>query len=111
MVNGLGGEISRITYADERGRLYSAEHIAAGAPVGLTPKNVPEVPQPVQTMRQVYLNSNWSIGTQGIGSAPQRYLRPNSYLAEMDDSPFLEPALMNARTRKCHAVIVGLLKE
>lgn len=111
MLNGLGAEISRITYADDKGRLYSAEHIAAGARVALTPKNVPEVPQPVQTMRQVYLTGNWLIGPQGLGSAPQRYLRPNSYLAEMDDSPFLEDALRNARTRKCHAVIVGLLKE
>ncbi|HEY7309407.1 MAG TPA: hypothetical protein VH643_08630 [Gemmataceae bacterium] len=111
MVNALGAEITLITYADEHGRLYSGEHIAAGAPASLTPKNVPEVPQPVQTMRQVYLSSNWLIGAQGIASAPQRYLRPNSYLAEVDDSPFLEDALRKARTRKCHAVIMGVLKE
>jgi hypothetical protein len=32
-------------------------------------------------------------------------------MAEVDDSPFLDDALRNAKTRKCHAVVVGLLKE
>lgn len=105
MVNGLGAEIRRFTYADDKGNIHVAENIAPGARVSLTEKNL--IPAPVQPMRQLYVSSNWLIGKHVLASDPQRYLAPRSYLAEVDDSPFVEDALRNAGSRKCRALIVG----
>jgi hypothetical protein len=110
MVNGLRAAIRRFVYLDEKGLLHTAEHIAAGAPAILTPKNREAVPK-IETMRSVFLSSSWPSSIQNVATTPQRSLRPRSYMAEVDDSPFLDDALRNAKTRKCHAVVVGLLKE
>jgi hypothetical protein len=110
MVNALGAEIRRFVYIDEKGLLHTAEHIAAGSRAVLTPKNREVVPTG-ETMRSVFLSPNWPSSIQNVAMAPQRGLRPRSYMAEVDDSPFLEDALRNAKTRKCHAVVVGLLNE
>jgi hypothetical protein len=111
MVNGLGAEIRRFWYADENGAAYTAKEVAPGARVLLTAldDNIP--PQPVETMRQVFLSDNWLMTMQTIPQAPLRRLRPRNYLAELDDSLFLEDALPDARTRKCHALVLGLLKK
>jgi len=111
MVNGLGAEIRRFWYVDEKGIPYFTAQVAAGARAVLTPINVSEIaPGAIESMRQV-LGSNWLTSMQTFTTNPQRRLRPRSYLAELDDSPFLEDALRNARTRKCRALVVGYLKE
>jgi hypothetical protein len=110
MVNGLRVAIRHFVYLDEKGLLHTAEHIAAGAEAVLTPKNREGVPA-METMRRVFLNPSWPSAIQNVATTPQRSLRPRSYMAEVDDSPFLDDALHNAKTRKCHAVVVGLLNE
>ncbi|HEY7426191.1 MAG TPA: hypothetical protein VH682_18315 [Gemmataceae bacterium] len=109
--NRLGAEMRRFSYKDEKGQLYTAEHVAAGAEAKLKLENVGEMPELTRTIRSVFLSPSWLDSMQGLASAPLHYLRPRSYLAEMDDSPFLEPALRTAKTRKCRSVVVGFLSD
>ncbi len=111
MVNGLGAEIRRFWYVDEKEQPYFAAQVAPGARAILTPMNGQGFKEDLtQPMRSV-LGGTWLTTMQTISTNPLRRLRPRSYLAELDDSPFLEDALPNARTRKCRALVVGYLKD
>ena len=110
-VNGLGVEIRRLWYADEKGQVFAAAQIAPGARSILSPKNEELPPLRTETPRALLLNENWAIAMQTMTQAPLRRMRPRSYLAEVDDSPFLEDALRDAGTRKCHALVLGILQE
>jgi hypothetical protein len=111
IVNGLGAEVRRFWYADEKGQLYTAEQVAPGARAILTMENKEAPPAQAQTLRAIFVNENWVSAIQGMTLNTQRLLRPRSYLAELDDSPFLEDALRYAKTRKCHALVLGTLRE
>jgi hypothetical protein len=110
MVNGLGTAIQHFWYADEGGQMYKAENIAAGAKALLTPTEKETLPP---TMNPWYLPSigGWMPRMRDVATTPQRYLRPGNYLAEVDDSPFLEDSLRHARKRKVHALIVGFRQQ
>jgi len=113
MVNGLGTAIRHFWYADAQGQIHEAKDIAPGARTLLTPTEK-ECPVNARTLRDhLFGPGNMSFMTtlQLMGQAPQNYLRPGSYLAEVEASPFLEDALRNARTRKLHAFIVGFGKQ
>jgi hypothetical protein len=106
MVNGLSVEIRRFCYADDAGQIYEAENVAAGARVKLS-RSEKEIQALTMNLGSLLSSSNWMNGMQQLAANPQRYLRPGEYLAEVDDSPFLEDALRNARKRKAHALVVG----
>ena len=110
MVNGLGAEIRRFWYADNDKLVYTATDVAPGARVTLEAANADIPEQPGEELRLTYLSDNWLMKMQEILQTPLRRLRPRSYLAELDDSPFLEDALPGAGTRKCHAFVLGLMK-
>jgi hypothetical protein len=110
MVNGLGAAIRRFWYADNDKLVYTAADVTPGARVNLEAANVDIPDQPGEELRQIYLSDNWLLKMQEILQTPLRRLRPSSYLAELDDSPFLEDALPGAGTRKCHVFVLGLMK-
>ena len=110
MVNWLGAEIRRFWYADNDKLVYTAADVAPRASVTLEPANADIPDQPGEDLRLIYLSDNWLLKMQEILQTPLRRLRPHSYLAELDDSPFLEDALAGAGTRKCHAFVLGLIK-
>jgi hypothetical protein len=106
MVNGLGKDIRRFWYADAKGQIHSADNIGPGARamLALTEK---ESLAPTANVKDVFPFTSWTTKITDLTEHPQRYLRLGLYLAEVDDSPFLEVALPSARTRKLHALIVG----
>jgi hypothetical protein len=106
MVNHLGVEIRRFSYADDKGQIHVADDIAAGAPAKLK-RSEKELQAQTVNAASVLSSTSWMSGMQQMAANPQRYLRPDSYLAEVDESPFLEDALRNARKVKAHALIVG----
>lgn len=106
MVNGLGAAISHFWYADDKGQIHAAENVAAGARAMLT-RTEKECQAQAKTMRSILSGISWMSGMQQLAASPEHYLRPGLYLAEVDDSPFLEDALRNAKKRKVHALIVG----
>jgi hypothetical protein len=109
MVNGLSKDIRRFWFADAKGQFHKAENIAPGAKTMLT-LTEKETLASTTNVKDVFLTS-WVSKIKDLAEHPQRYLRPGLYLAELDDSPFLEDALPNARTRKLHAIVVGFGRQ
>jgi hypothetical protein len=42
---------------------------------------------------------------------PLGFLTPLSYIAVLDEAPFVEDGLRNARNRKCRSIVLGMMKE
>jgi|SRR5579884_148967 len=106
MVNGLSKDIHRFWFADAKGQLHTAKNVAPGAKTMLT-LTEKETLASTTNVKDVFL-TNWVAKIKDLAEHPQHYLRPGLYLAELEDSPFLEDALPNARTRKLHALVVGI---
>jgi len=111
MVNGLGAAIRRFWYADAKGQIHMAEIVAPGARALLTLTEM-ECQGQANAMRSLLSGPNKLMSNrQMVVRNPQHYLHAGLYLAEVDDSPFLEDALRNAGTRKLHAIVVGFGKQ
>jgi hypothetical protein len=104
MVNLLGSAIQRFWYADDKGAIHVAENVAPGARTTL---KLTEKQSEAATTSILSLGGEWMSSMQLLTANPQRYVRPGGYLAELDDSPFLEDALRNAKKRKLHALVLG----
>lgn len=109
MVNGLGTTIHRFWFADAKGQFHTAEDIAPGARAPL--KRTEKETQVVATNWSLSLSGSWMSQAKELPVRAEHYLRPGNYLAEVDDSPFLEDPLRNAKKRKAHALIVGFRKQ
>ncbi len=106
MVNGLSKDIRHFWFADAKGQFHTAENVAPGAKTLLT-LTEKETLASTANVKDVFL-TNWVSNIKDLAERPQRYLRPGLYLAELEDSPFFEDCLPNARTRKLHALVVGI---
>ncbi|HEY7330593.1 MAG TPA: hypothetical protein VH592_23335 [Gemmataceae bacterium] len=108
MVNGLGAAVRRFWYADAKGQIHVAEDIGPGAKamLKLTEK---ESHVALRSLRSILVGNtlNWMNTMQSMLKNPPVYLSPGVYLAEIEESPFLEDALRNARTQRLHALVVG----
>jgi hypothetical protein len=111
MVNWLGARVLHFWYADDKGELYAAQDVAAGAPAELTPADKLLAPVPVESPMEVLRASISLSRMDSFIKQPERYLTPRTYLAELDDSPFLEDGLRDCRTRRCRAVVLGMVKK
>ena len=127
-VNGLGADIKKLTVADERGRLYVAGPVAAGARVSLQPTGrdlPPEAPKEQAPpgppggfappaaptgLRSIY-GDDWLRAAQSIRLSPEKYLAPLRYVADVDGGPFVEDGLPKAGSARRSAVVIGILKE
>jgi hypothetical protein len=108
MVNGLGAAVLQFWYADAKGQIHAAEGVGPGAKAVLTQTEKESLVQPNRMQSILTGNAtNWMNTMKQIVLNPSNYLRPGMYVAEVDDSPFLEDALRNARTRRLHAIVVG----
>jgi hypothetical protein len=43
--------------------------------------------------------------------SPADYLRPGTYLAVIDDSPFLDQGLRRTQSRRARSIVFGIMKE
>jgi hypothetical protein len=94
IVNGLGAHIRKLWLADRSGRVFSASDIAPGRKVALASGSeqvsAPESPRTLHALfHQVAIGSH----SETLESAGVGYLAPGSYLAELEESPFLERGL------------------
>ncbi|MBN2021132.1 MAG: hypothetical protein JW749_13015 [Sedimentisphaerales bacterium] len=110
-LNGLGAEIKRLWYSDGQGRIYEAENIAAGAKVALMAghDSLLDPPNP-DALRKVF-SSGWLSGYNELSRLPHQYLRPNTYIAVLEDTPFVEQPLKNPKSRNLKSVVIGFLGE
>jgi hypothetical protein len=110
-VNQLGVDVPKLWYADEQGQVYSAGPVAAGARAVLAPTGEKLEGRKAKTPSRAIFGGDWARCFPSVLAAPKNHLGPRSYLAQLDDSPFLEDGLRNAKTRKCHSFVLGFPRE
>jgi hypothetical protein len=110
-VNQLGVDVPRLWYADEQGQVYAAGPVAAGTRAVLEPTGDRLEGRKAKTASRAIFTSDWARCFPSLLAAPKNYLGPRSYLAQLDDSPFLEDGLRDAKTRKCHSFVLGFPRE
>ncbi len=108
VVNGFGVRIRRLVLADEKGGLHEANDVPAGAETPLEPSTAQL--QAGASMRQVYA-ADWLERIPQLERQPEAYLRPGTYIACFDETPFVEKALEWARAEKCSAFVYGISKR
>lgn len=110
VVNGLGAPIKSLWLADTGGKIYHAGNIAAGQTASLISSGNSQVSDQLgagEFLREI------GFATQSTWlSHPEKFLLPDTYIAELDGNPFVENALGSAaspkRTRTT-AVVYGIL--
>jgi hypothetical protein len=135
IVNGLGAPIPALWLADSHGNIYRAYNIAAGQkasliPVGGTPVDLHEG-QKVSVIPPAGSRISAQLGAAGLlhdygftlqnseqlslagnATSAEKYLLPNTYIAELDGNPFIENALGSAASPKrtrTSAIVFGIL--
>jgi hypothetical protein len=110
ILNGLGNNIKSFWFADDQGRIHRAAGLEAGqrAALDLSEDRLPATP--AATMRNLYEN-DWLQSCRQLRANPEQYLKPLTYLAEVEGSPFLEEALHRAKDRNMHSLVLGIVKE
>ncbi len=111
-VNALGADISRLTLADEKGDLYEAGAIAAGASAKLTKAGERvRSGSPGEARRRLYSGTDWGTAIEATAKAHKELLGPGMYVAVLEESPFLEQPLRGAKVRQSPSVVVGIMAE
>jgi hypothetical protein len=108
VVNALGADISQLTLADEKGQMYAFGRIAAGAEAALKPAGM-EAKGSRLTWRRIYTSTDWGMKDRMGLDSIESLLTPLTYLAEVDQSPFVEPGLRGASRRPSPSMVLGIL--
>ncbi|HEX3626420.1 MAG TPA: hypothetical protein VH280_13465 [Verrucomicrobiae bacterium] len=114
IVNGLGAPIRSLWLADAKMNFYQANNVPAGQKTGMIPA---KQSQPLDQSGPTGLRRDLGFGAVGadkLGSGAQRYLMPNTYIAVLDENPFLENGLSahsSPKRTKSIAVIFGILEN
>ncbi len=113
VLNGLGVEIKTLWLADEKGVLYKADSIPAGARATLDRGDKDNVPNSKSVAwRTLYATSDWINSAKTARDRPWDVLRPRTYLAVVDGSPFHnEQALPKATLRGTESVVLGIMAD
>jgi hypothetical protein len=105
VVNGLGVPIKELTLADRDGRLHAGANIPAGAEVALQPRDGRAADCGLRNLYRVA----WLPAIRTLADSPQQYLRPQTYVAVLDGSPFADNAMPAARRKGDLTVVYGIL--
>ncbi len=112
IVNGLGAEIKSLWIADADMNFYGASNVAAGQKTGLIlakPAPASEKSGANGLLRDI----SFATHVDSLSESAGKYLMPNTYIAVLDQNPFIENALGPAsspkRTRSS-AVVFGILE-
>jgi len=105
VVNGLGADIAELRLLAPDGYVHGHRQIKAGTLVGLERESSTEPPRPHgRALRQVY-EGDWT------GRNPNFPLRPNTYIALLEASPFLEKGLNRRAHETTRSLVFGILDE
>lgn len=106
LVNGLGGEISQVWWADANGKIHTATNVPAGAQAALQDTGL-KASAAVSRLRDAF-SRDWLEQFKLFTDKPQEVLMPNSYLAVLEASPFVEEGLKGVKTRKARNLVYGV---
>lgn len=113
VLNGLGADIQTLWFRDDKGRLFKGEGLKAGQNAALVSGAAVSVNSPAN-LAGLYQGS-WVAAHEALHgpsdspSAPSNYLRPNSYVAVLGDTPFIETGLAKPGKVRARQTIIGLL--
>jgi hypothetical protein len=110
VLNGLGAEIKSLWLADLNGQIYQADNIAAGQKATLILSNTRVTNQ--SGPHAMVTDVGFAAKTEPLNLVVDKFLLPNSYIAELDGNPFIENALgsaSSAKRTKSSAVVFGIL--
>ena len=115
MVNGLGARVTHLWLADHEGRVWEGSDIAPGARAALEPTGRltvrAEAPLPLEDFwKQAAYGrfASWAVQRE------ERLLRAGTYLAELEENPFLETGLApgtRVRRMESRCVVYGILEQ
>ncbi len=108
VVNGLGGEIRSLRLAGLDGSLWQGEKLAAGQKARLT-NSGGRVSTATESFSAFY-NSDWAANLNLTVPAPERFLRPGTYRAELDSAPFLENGLGAKAPLRAKSQVFGIFQ-
>ena len=108
MVNALEVKIGKFWLTDAEGKIYTAADVAGGAKAVLKRSDDKAKGKP-DALRQAYAK-DWLGLVDTLTTRPEDFLRPNCYIALVENSPFLEEGLRNAGVRKGRGVVYGIRK-
>jgi hypothetical protein len=108
VANFFKADVRRLWLADRDGQVYTAADVPAGGKAALKPGGQVAGGGP-GVLRELY-GKNWLLHYRYLTERPQEYLRPGCYLAELDDTPFLEEGLRGAVAHESRSVVYGILK-
>lgn len=109
-VNGLGSELRELWVADGSGKIYHAIAVAAGKEIVLKPTDVAldaNVRDPAYLFNEP---SVWPTYFSRVSSQPRVALLPNTYVAVLKKSPFVEAALARPTKSTAEGVVIGIVK-
>lgn len=106
LVNGLGAEISQVWWADADGKIHTATNVPAGAQARLQATEL-KASTTVSRLRDAF-STDWLEQFKEFTDKPQEVLMPNSYLAVLEASPFVEEGLKGVKTRKTRNLVYGV---
>ncbi len=106
--NGLGAAIAELSVAGDDGQIYvSAGPIAAGDPATLNPTRE-KAKGDRRGWRPLYTTADWGLKDRLALGKTTELLAPRTYLAVVEQSPFLEPGLRGATLRPSPSVVLGV---
>ncbi len=106
-VNGLGAGVTRLALATPDGRIFTAGPTPAGQRFVFTPSGQQAQAPPI-TLRRLYQNTSSAVTMKELAINPNKYLRPGTYIAVMDENPFIESGLGKAHARESRAIVYGI---
>lgn len=112
-VNGLGSFIERISFANNQGVVYEAHNVAPGQSFALVPSPTLTHVRESRTYppeRMMHMDL-WDVMLGAVEKDPGTVLVPNSYVAVLRDSPFLEHALERPTKSSHRGIVIGLLNR
>ena len=61
------------------------------------------------SLRGIFATDDWIQNINKLKEAPENYLRPNCYIAELSSAPFIEEGLRNTTEKRYSSVVYGIL--
>jgi len=113
VVNALGTNLSKLALADEKGHLYVASGpIPAGQEATLRRRDHEPIKRQLhEAYRPLYSQANWGMVQTVQNLKDGELLVPNSYVAVVEQTPFLEQGLSWAARRASPSVVLGVFAE
>jgi hypothetical protein len=110
IVNGLGASITKLWLCDADGNYFCYnKNVKPGAKIKL--EHAPAPPKTNHTTRDIYTSEPWTKTLTKKLSSNEicKLLKPNMYLAILDDSPFITSGLKGRIHKNNKAFVIGIL--